>query len=237
MQQRFPVRARIAKVWKGEAIVACTSDNKGDLNCRTIAETPRGLDFGRAAEIVMEHTRVRTIDNTSPAGRTFRYGLKFGRWEAPDRYQPNNASLKWQNMPSFKGWALTGMKMGDVWSANFSCTARADGGVDCKLLGAKPNTASFKKAALGAMSLATVTDRDGGSPKAGAHFDYTLKVMRLNWCGTGRYTVEGPGAGASAGINKAGGGGSMEFSEVATKGPFNSTDRGQVCTAAIAITQ
>ena len=234
VRNRFPVRARIAKVWKGQATVSCTANSSGELKCSVLDEKPAGLDFGKAGVIVMQHTRVRAIDGASPAGRTFRYGIKFGAWPTPDRYQPKD--LQWTLMPTFGGWSMKGMKMGDVWSADFTCVTHASGDIDCRVKQTRPDDGSFRSAALRAMNNAKVADRNGASPQEGYVFDYTLKVMRLNWCGTGGYRLEGP---ASVPMEQNGGqpiGGGAEFIEIPTKGSANSTDRGATCTPALAIT-
>ena len=47
VRNRFPVRARIAKVWKGQATVSCTANSSGELKCSVLDEKPAG-QIGRA---------------------------------------------------------------------------------------------------------------------------------------------------------------------------------------------
>lgn len=237
MRNRYPVRARIAKVWKGQATVACTANAAGELKCSVLDEKPSGLDFGKAGVIVMQHAKVRTVDGSSPAGRTFQYGLKFGAWRTPDRYQPKD--LEWTLMPSFRGWAIKDMKMGDVWAADFTCITHANGDLNCRLLGARPNNSSFRAAALRAMNGAKVSTRDGDAPKEGYTFDYTLKVMRLNWCGTGSYRNTGPSQPLGSLNDLKQQGGSIMDLTTESNNPNDTlpSDNGATCTPAIALTQ
>lgn len=236
MRNRYPVRAKIHDVWKGQATVTCTANDKGQLSCGVLDEKPAGYDFGKAGVIVMEHAKVRSTDGGSPAGRTFRYGLKFGAWDTPARYQPEGGGkLQWSLMPSFKGWSIKDMKMGDVWQADVRCKTRAEGAIDCVLKSSRPNNASWRAAVLRAMNSAKVADKNGLVPKEGESFDYTVKVMRLNWCGTGGYRVQQPTPDVSSMAALPGAG--ADFVEIQTRGTNISHDSGSTCQAALALTQ
>ncbi len=81
MTKYFPKAAKAAGVDKAKVELACTADAFGALDCDPLSESVEGLGFGEAAAKVVEHGRVAAFDQGgSPAGRRFRYTVKFGTW-------------------------------------------------------------------------------------------------------------------------------------------------------------
>ncbi|MDB5471609.1 MAG: hypothetical protein JWR84_3169 [Caulobacter sp.] len=183
MARFYPRRTAAAGIHKGIADVACTPNRGGNLQCSVIGESPENSGFGKAALQVMQRVSVRAVDGGDPAGRAFTFRLRFGRWGAstlPTGFQPGT-ELRWKVFPSMTDWDMKGQDRYETWKADFNCRARADGHIDCDLLGADPDAPRFAVAARKSLQKAQVKKIGGGSPE-GMAFKWTVSVMRQNWC-------------------------------------------------------
>jgi hypothetical protein len=194
MRRFYPRRARREGVFRAVAEVVCTARASGRLDCKAVSEAPGDLTFGKSAVLVMNQTRVAAADGGSPEGRTFGYRLRFGIWPPgllPASFQPK-PGLRWKIFPNMIRWKMSGLKPNEVWTANYACTARADGFITCILKDAAPADVTFLKAAEAALATSRVERTDGG-PVDGETFDWRVSVMRQGWCSAGREYVPGGG--------------------------------------------
>lgn len=190
MARHYPVRARAKQIGRGSVDVACAARNKsGVLDCQVVSESPERVGFGASALTVMSRAKVETVDGGDPTGRTFGFRLKFGTWggaDLPPSFQPG-PGLHWSRFPTMAKWNMTGQDKFETFSADFDCTARASGRLDCTSTGggAPPK---FQVAANQAMAKAKVMSADGG-PVEGKRFTWTVSVQRQNWCSPGREEI------------------------------------------------
>jgi len=167
---------------RGWAEVGCTPDERGRLDCVVLYETPEGRNFGRAALRVMEATRVASIDGTSPAGKTFGFRLRFGRWSAsemPDFAHPLDQNLRWTVFPSTRSWNMAGVTQYETATATFDCVARADGSLDCRHAGGAEDNAGLVSAATEGLRDARVRRTDD-QPLEGSPLRWTFRLTRLS---------------------------------------------------------
>ena len=80
LARQFPRAARLEQVRRGSVKVHCTARGNGTLACVPAEQSPDGLGFGPAAVTVLQRARVKSTDGSSPEGRRFVYGVKFGDW-------------------------------------------------------------------------------------------------------------------------------------------------------------
>lgn len=183
MARLYPRRARLDGHTRGLARLACTPDASGRLDCRPFEEDPDGYGFGQAAMQVMDRATVASLDGGSPEGRAFLFTLRFGNWPPSllsDRFHPSEAGLRWTIRPEMNRWDGVGQARGETYAAVFDCVARADGSLDCELLGTEPaGIDRYAAAAREAMAAARVRAEHGGSPE-GVRFRWTVGNTRMN---------------------------------------------------------
>jgi hypothetical protein len=191
MARYYPVRARAKQIGRGMAEVACSARNtSGDLNCQVVSESPERAGFGASALAVMSRARVEAVDGGDPRGRAFGFRLKFGTWggaDLPASFQPG-PGLNWSRFPTMGKWSMSGQDRYETFSADFDCTARANGRLTCTPTGGTPDQPKFQAAAIEAMAKARVTSANG-APVEGARFSWTVSVQRQNWCSPGREEI------------------------------------------------
>lgn len=208
MQRLYPQRARREGVFRGTAEVFCRAQANGRLDCKAVRETPEGLLFGRAGELVMRDAVVRSTDGGSPEGREFGFRLRFGAWKPqllPTSFQPS-ADLRWKVFPNMIRWSMSGQSSRDIWTANYDCVVAADGAITCVLQDATPADPGFLKAAASALSTSKVERIDGRSPE-GERFAWRVSVMREGWCSAG---TQGSPEAQNVTVGEEGGRGDME---------------------------
>lgn len=190
MARHYPVRAKAKKIARGVAEVACSARNaSGDLDCQVVSEQPQRAGFGASALAVMSRARVETVDGGDPRGRTFGFRLKFGTWggaDLPASFQPAK-DLQWARFPTMGKWSMSGQDRYETLSADFDCSVRANGRLDCAPTGPAASE-KFQAAAAAAMAKARVMSADGG-PVEGRRFNWTVSVQRQNWCSPGREEI------------------------------------------------
>lgn len=183
MARLYPRRATLDGVTRGLVRLACTPDARGRLACAPFEEDPIDYGFGQAAMQVMDRATVAALDGGSPQGRTFLFTLRFGNWPArllSDNFHPVEAGLRGTVRPEMGHWDMTGQARGETFAAGFDCVARADGSLDCELLGTEPaGIERFAEAAREAMAEARVRREDGGSPE-GVRFRWTVAGTRMS---------------------------------------------------------
>ncbi|MDO1559867.1 hypothetical protein Q0812_10565 [Brevundimonas sp. 2R-24] len=167
--------------------LACTPDERGALDCTALNAADLEARWVTAGEQLLERASVRAVDGGSPAGRTFRYTVRFGNWAGrvlPDRYQPSEAGLRWVRRPEMsERWDMSGQPQGATFAASFSCMAQADGDLDCQLRNLDGGaTERFAEAANEAMAEARVASANG-QPLEGRRFDWTVAILRQSGCG------------------------------------------------------
>jgi hypothetical protein len=190
MARHFPVRAKAKQISRGSVEVACAAKNdSGALNCQVVSEEPQRAGFGASALAVMSRAKVEAVDGGDPTGRTFGFRLKFGTWggaDLPASFQPG-PGLNWSRFPTMGKWSMSGQDKYETFTANFDCTARANGRLDCTPTGGEAPP-KFHAAAGEAMAKAKVMSADGG-PVEGKRFSWTVSVQRQNWCSPGREEI------------------------------------------------
>lgn len=179
MARFYPTRAKTMGVRRGLAAVDCTARADGKLDCTVAREDPTETYFGDAALKVMKPVTVKAVDGGSPAGKAFRFTLKFGYWPPstlPDYTQLDRFGLRWTKMPPvMKYWAGTGLPKGDTFSVELDCVADAEGVPACEITEAEDASPGYAKAVLKAMADARVKAVDGGSP-AGKTFTHRITM-------------------------------------------------------------
>lgn len=187
MWRLYPFEAKHNGIPRGAVKVDCTADAKGKLACAVLEDSRPEGGFGKAALAVMKPVRVEAVDGGSTAGKNFQFTLKFGVWrpeEYPESFQPSPA-LFWKMYPGMTGWDMVGQKTGEVYRADYQCTADASGYLECKLVKAGENVPErFLKVASNVMASAKVTRRDGASPQ-GETFPWRVEVKREGHCTPG----------------------------------------------------
>lgn len=170
--------------WRDRAFatVRCTPDARGGLRCEAISEEPAGQGYGEGAERLMNRARVRTRDGSSPEGRVFDFTVRFGFWPEhlmPRSFQPMEAGLSWIVRPSMRDWDGAGQARNETYRADFDCIARADGSLDCTLVGSEPAAGidRFLDQAREAMARARV-QRIDDQPLEGTPLRYSLARTR-----------------------------------------------------------
>lgn len=184
--ERFYRTASRAYGALGTVEVSCTSRADGRLDCSVLDEYPDDLGLSNAALRVMARTRVAAVDGHSPEGRTFGYRLRFGNWSSgilPDRFQPIEQGFRWRQRPEMSGWSGSGLGVGQVFSASFTCRVLSGGNLDCTPTSNDGND-QFLRAATASMNSASVTRVDGGRME-GSQLEWTLRVQRQSHCGGG----------------------------------------------------
>ncbi len=191
MARHYPVRAKALKIARGSADVACAAKNDtGILDCQVVAQSPERAGFGASALAVMRRAKVEAVDGGDPTGRTFGFRLKFGTWsgaDLPAGFQPG-PGLNWSRFPTMGKWNMSGQDRFETYSADFDCTARANGRLSCTPTGGTPDVPKFQVAATEAMAKARVMSANGG-PVEGQRFSWTVSVQRQNWCSPGREEI------------------------------------------------
>jgi hypothetical protein len=167
---------------RGWAEVGCTPDDRGRLDCVVLNESPEGRDFGRAALRVMGPVRVASIDGTSPAGKTFGFRVRFGRWgasEMPDSAHPLDQNLRWTVFPDTTSWNMAGVARYEAATATFDCVARGDGGLDCRHVGGPEDNEGLVRAATRGLENARVRRTDD-RPLEGSPLRWTFRLTRMS---------------------------------------------------------
>lgn len=179
MTRFYPVRAKAKGYRKGLAVVDCTSDARGDLDCVVAREDPQDGLFGDAALKVMRPATVVAIDGGSPEGRTFRFTFKFGAWPQsamPAFMRLDQHGLAWVDTPPVMDyWSGTGVGKDGALSVLLDCVADPEGKLACAVADDSAADRNYVDAVLKAMSRAKVRTLDGSTP-AGKTFTHRITM-------------------------------------------------------------
>jgi hypothetical protein len=179
IRDRFPKRALRSGYLRGRAELACTPLADGQVSCRVLHESPAGMEFGEAALHVMSRVKVRSVDGSSPAGKTFGLDMRFGNWP-PDKGMRHAGLAKmgmtWEVHPYAHPELRRVLKPGEFGQATLSCVSLAEGRLACEVAEAPAGQERFAAAAVQAMNEDGKLKAMDGQPLEGRRFRYPFTL-------------------------------------------------------------